>query len=184
MKRVIVITGTPCSGKTTISKKVSRMLPSCELISANDLVKGKRLFTGYSRDGEMVADMRKLSAEIGRRVRSSGRDVVIVEGHLLCDLKVRGAVAVTVREHLNTLLSRMRRRGYKQRKIEDNIVAEAIDYCGVNSAGNYVDAYEVESGPGAEREILAVIGGRAKPKAIDMLGELNGILKKLGKAAI
>ncbi len=185
MKKVVVITGTPCSGKTTISREVSRRLPSCELISANDLVKGKNLFTGYSKNGEMIADMRRLSAEIGRRIKGSEKDVVIVEGHLLCDLKVRGAVAITIREHLDTLLSRMEKRGYAHKKIEDNIVAESIDYCGVNASGNYVEAYEILSGPRAAASIISIISGKKGGMGgIDMLEELNGILKKLGKAAI
>ena len=185
MKKVIVITGTPGSGKTTVSRKVAELLGSCELISANDIVRDMRLFSGYSRDGEMIADMRRLKAEIKRRVRSSRADVVIIEGHLLCDMKIGGATAVVIREHLNKLLLRMRKRRYSRKKIEGNIVAEAIDYCGVNALANYTEVYELESGRDTAAKVLGIINGkRVSAGRIEMLGELNDMLKKLGKAAI
>jgi adenylate kinase len=185
MKIVVAITGTPGTGKTTISRMVAGKLGSCELISANDLVKEKGLYTGHTKDGEIIVDMRKLGSEIGRRIRSSSSDAIIIEGHLLCDIRVNGAVAIVIREHLGTLLDRMEKRGYGRKKIEDNIVAEAIDYCGVNAMGNYTEVYEIESGAVAVDQILRIIkGGRPKNKDIEMLGELDSILKKLGKAVI
>lgn len=181
MKRIIVITGTPCAGKTTVSEKVAKKLGSCELIRANDLVKGKRLFTGRSRDGELIADMPALRKEIERRVKSSKSETVIIEGHLLCDMKIKGATAIVIREHLDELLRRMKKRGYGKKKTEGNLVSEAIDYCGVNASSNYSEVYEIESGKSAAPAILSVIKGR-KPvlKEIDMLSELDGLLKKLG----
>ena len=77
--------------------------------------------------------------------------MIIVEGHLLCDMKIRGATAIVIREHLKTLLKRMERRKYSRKKIENNIVTEAIDYCGVNAVENYDSVYEVLGGEDAAR---------------------------------
>ncbi len=185
MKRVIVITGTPCTGKTTISEKLIRRTGNSELIKANEIVKGKKLFKGYSEGGEMIADMKALRMELEKRIRASKAELVIAEGHLLCDIPIRGAVAIVIREHLNTLLARMKKRGYSKNKIEGNIVSEAIDYCGVNAAENYMEVYEVMGGTAAIAFIESIIKGRRKTGAeIDMLGELNGLAKKLGKQVI
>ena len=185
MKKIIVITGTPTSGKTTVSEKLAGMLKGSELIKANDLVKEKKLLTGYSKDGEIVADMKRLKSEIESRIKASRADLVILEGHLLCDMKIKGATAIVIREHLKTILKRMEKRKYSRKKIESNIVSEAIDYCGVNSIENYDSVYEIWGGEGAVKEITKIINGRdEKPKEIDMLGELNGMAQYLGKAAL
>lgn len=185
MKKIIVITGTPTSGKTTISEKLARRIKGAQLIKANDLVKERKLFRGYSHGGEMIADMKKLKSEIERRIKESSSDFIILEGHLLCDIKIRGATAIVIREHLKVLLNRMRKRKYSKKKIEGNIVSEAIDYCGVNAVENYDSVYEVRGGGGAVKEIIRIIGGkRATPGEIDMLGELNGLAKLLKKAAL
>jgi len=185
MKRIIVITGTPTSGKTTISERLAGMMKGSELIKANELVKEKRLFTGYSETGEMLADMRRLKSEIESRIRASRADMIIVEGHLLCDMKIRGATVIVIREHLKTLLKRMERRKYSRKKIENNIVTEAIDYCGVNAVENYDSVYEVLGGDDAAKEIVMIINGKsAGSKEIDMLGELNGLAQYLGKATL
>ncbi len=185
MKKIIVITGTPTSGKTSISERLSGMLNDSELIKANDLVKEKRLFTGYSKDGEIIADMKRLRLEIEKIAASSKANLVIFEGHLLCDMKIKGATVIVIREHLKTLLERMEKRGYSMKKIESNIVSEAIDYCGVNSMENYDSVYEIWGGKGAANEIIKIINGKIeKPKEIDVLGELNGMAQYLGKAAL
>ena len=185
MKRIIVITGTPTCGKTTVSEKLSSMIKDSELIKANDLIRERKLFTDYSEEGEMIADMTKLKSELERRISASKSGTIILEGHLLCDIKIKGAVTIVIREHLKTLLKRMEKRKYSRKKIESNIVSEAIDYCGVNSIENYKSVYEVAGGRGAANEIMNILNGKSKGTSeIDMLGELNGMSRQLGKAAL
>jgi adenylate kinase len=180
MKRVIVITGTPGTGKTTISEKLAESLKDSELIKANDVVKERKLFTSYSKDGSMIVRMDALRKELERRIKKSDADFVIVEGHLLCDIRIEGATAIVIREHLATLLKRFRKRRYKRQKIEDNIVSEAIDYCGINAQNHYRDVYEFESKPGALAKIVkAAKGEKVDTEEIEMLGELNSLLQKL-----
>ena len=185
MKKIIVITGTPASGKTALSERLAKSIRGSELIKSNDLVKEKHLFSGHSEDGEMVADMKGLKSEIEKRVVKSKSDTVIIEGHLLCDMRIRGAVAIVIREHLRTLLSRMEKRGYRRQKIEENIVSEAIDYCGVNAARNYGRVYEILGSDSTVKDALGIISGKAaKVEEIDLLGELNGMAQYLGKSVL
>lgn len=180
MKRVIVITGTPGTGKTTISERLAKKLKGSKLISANDVVKKKKLFTSYAKDGSMIVKMDKLKKEINRMVHESKAEVVIVEGHLLCDMKIDGAVAVVIREHLGTILKRLKKRGYTKQKIEDNIVSEGIDYCGIHASNYYKTVYEIELGKDALKKMIKVANGeKIKVEEIEMLGELNGLLGKM-----
>ena len=184
MKRVIVITGTPASGKTTVARRLAKKLGSSELIVANEIVKDLHLYRKRSAGGEIIADMKGLRAELERRIRCSKAEFVIIEGHLLCDIKIRGAIAIVIREHLKTLLERMRKRGYSAKKIEGNIVSEAIDYCGVNSLANYGSVNEVMSSSKVLGQIIGIIRQGKTGDDIDMLGELNGMARLLGKKVI
>ena len=184
MKRVIVITGTPASGKSTLARRLAKTLGNSELIEANEIVKDLHLYRKRSPEGEIIADMKELRNELERRIRNSKTGFVIIEGHLLCDIKIRGAVAIVIREHLKALLGRMKKRGYSAKKIEDNIVSEAIDYCGVNSLANYGSVNEIMGGGKALDRIIGIIKGGEKGDEIDVLGELNGMARLLGKKVI
>ncbi len=180
MKRIIVITGTPGTGKTTVSEKLARTLKNSQLIKANDVVRRKRLFTSHAKDGAMVVKMDRLAAEINKMANSSKADFVIIEGHLLCDMKIDNAVAIVLREHLATILKRLRKRRYSRQKIEDNIVSEGIDYCGVRAANHYRKVYEIEGGEYALGKAVQIAKGRkVKVPEIELLGELNGLLGTL-----
>ena len=119
MKRIIVITGTPGVGKTTISEKLAKALKNAELIKANDVVRRKGLFTSRSRDGSLLVKMNGLESELNRMANRSSADFLIIEGHLLCDMQIRNAVAIVLRESPVTLVGRLKKRGYSKSKIED-----------------------------------------------------------------
>ncbi len=179
--KVIVITGTPASGKTTIADKVAKRIGDAEVIHANDIVRSKRLFTAYARDGAMLAQMGRLKKELEKRIRSSKKGVVIVEGHLLCDMRIRKAIAIVVREHLRVLEGRMEKRGYAVSKIKENIISEAIDYCGISAQKNYGQVFEIMNGKRAVSEVTSLIKGMKTTKnGIEMLNELVEFTKREG----
>jgi adenylate kinase len=177
--RILVVTGTPGTGKTTIAENAAMMLKGARIVHINDLVKEKRLYTSRSKkDGALVVDMRRLKQELGRVVREQGCRILILEGHVLCDLRVRGAIAVVVREHLSVLLKRMRRRGYGPEKIMDNLVCEATDYCGIKALANYSRVYELMGRNGAPRTVADIAEGkRVKLAGIELLHELEPLLE-------
>ncbi len=178
MKRIIIITGTPGTGKTTIAEKLCRKLNNSELLRSNSLIKEFGLYKYRTKDGELVADMERLRNELERKARKSAADTVIIEGHLLCDIRIKGATAIVIREHLRKLQKRMIARHYKESKINNNIVAEAVDYCGINAEKNYEKVYEIIGGDNAVENIIGILEGRQKPlKQIELLDELNHFIK-------
>lgn len=177
--KAIVITGTPATGKSRIAGIVSKRLKDSELIRANDIVNEKRLFSSIEKDGTKVVRMQPLEKEIEKRIKASKKKFVIIEGHLLCDMKIRGATAIVIREHLSKLVTRMKKRGYRTDKIRDNIISEATDYCGVNASVNYKKAYELLNDRGAISRIMSIANGNpCRNQSIDLLDELNKIAKK------
>jgi adenylate kinase len=184
MKKVIVITGTPGSGKTTIAIELSRRLDRSQLISVNQVVKEKRLFSSYSKDGARIVKLNGLRKELERRI-SASKTTVILDGHLLCEMRIKGATAIVIREHLSILKSRLLKRGYSIGKTRDNIVSEAIDYCGEKARQNYPKTFEMLSGKNATTSILKIINGkRSEGPYIDMLRELPDLIKKDKRFAI
>ncbi|MDL2261274.1 adenylate kinase family protein [Methanimicrococcus sp. OttesenSCG-928-J09] len=142
----IALTGTPGTGKTEVSKKLEsegyRILHITEFI--------KEYSIPSERDDERDCDVVDMDAleeavfEYQQKIRKEFNQtyysnnltlgdvhkspeflpVLIVESHLahyLCDL------SVVLRTHPNTLKDRLGSRGYSDRKVMENVMAESID---------------------------------------------------------
>ncbi len=179
MHRIVVVTGTPGTGKTTLARSLGRSIKGAIVIDANLLVKSGKLFSGHDEYGTMVADLGALSKRINRTVRAE-KGTVVIEGHLLCDMKIRGAVAIVLRCHLKELKKRLLKRRYKDGKLRDNLVSEALDYCGARAAANYRNVFEIMgSREKMLKDSLSVINGRGRRRRIELSEELLGVIKEV-----
>ncbi len=180
MPKIIVITGTPGTGKTTIAERLKRKINGAVLIRATDLVNKKRFYSKVDKDGVKVADIQKLRKEIVGKIKKSDSPIIIIEGHLVCEFKIKGAKVIVLRAHLNTLLKRLRRRGYSLEKIRDNLVSEATDYCGITAAENYGDVYEFLSDDRRTMKYIIALakGAKQKKQNINLMQELQTLLKR------
>ncbi len=175
---ILVITGTPGSGKTTLAEALHRRLKNSNMISVNSLIREKKFFISREKDGTLIADMGKLGRHLRQEARNT-KGMLILEGHLLCEIGIPGATAIVIREHLNTLEKRLLKRGYQWPKIRDNLISEAIDYSGSTARMNYKKVYEII--PGRNTVSIAEKIARGKsvklPEYIDMLQELASFMK-------
>ena len=134
MKNTIFISGTPCTGKTTVSELLASKF-GCKLIKINDLAIENDFVLGIDEDkGYKVIDIDALDERVLEIIESSD-DLLIFEGHLshLC----HGADKVMIlRVRPEILEGRLRGRDYSESKIRENLEAEAMGVCSA-------EAYEI-----------------------------------------
>lgn len=137
MFKTIFITGTPCTGKTTISEMLSKNL-DCKLVKINDLAIDNDFVLGIDEDkGYKVIDIPALNEKVSEIIAGSD-EVTIFEGHLahLCD----GADKVIVlRVRPEILEKRLEERQYSESKIHENLEAEALGVCSAEAYELYSD---------------------------------------------
>ncbi len=177
---IIVVTGTPGTGKSTLAESLAK-IAGARLIGANDIIREGRLYSGIEPDGTLVAKMSMLAAELRRLARRQGN--AVLDGHLLCEIRISGAVCIVVREHLGILEKRLAKRGYSKNKIWENLVAEAVDYCGERSKSNYTHVFEVFSGIEAKK-VLDIIKNKRRMEEIELLDELLPFVKRYYKRMV
>ncbi len=176
----IIITGTPGTGKTTVSKIVAKTLKS-HLIALNDFIIEKQLYNGHDeKKGYKIVDMDTLSREINFTLNKINKQVII-EGHLAHDFEVDELVeaVIVLRARPNILRKRLNKREWSDSKIQENIEAEALDLCtfeAVEMHGDKVhelDTSDLEVDEVAEI-IIQIINGNKQlhPGKINFLEEL------------
>ena len=134
MNKAVFISGTPCTGKTTVSEVLSDKL-NCKLIKINDLAIENDFVLGIDGEkGYKVIDIDALSKRVSEIIDGSD-GLLIFEGHLshLC-LGADKVVILRVRPEI--LESRLKARDYSEAKIRENLEAEAMGICSA-------EAYEI-----------------------------------------
>ncbi len=127
-KRVILITGTPATGKTTLAQKLAATL-NAHCINLTDFAKQENLIKAQDtqRDTAIINET-QMRQKLTQTIKTIQTDIVI-DGHY--------AAAVTPKTHVThifvlrrnpvELRTVMQQRGYSQQKQDENIAAEILD---------------------------------------------------------
>ena len=155
MSNIIFISGTPCTGKTTISEKLSEKL-NWELVKINDLAISNNLVLGLDEDkGYKIIDVDALNDLLLKII--SEHENLIVEGHLshLCS----GAdKLIVLRCRPEILKERLALRNYSSSKINENLEAEALGVCSAESLDIYDNnVYELDVSDLAINEAVSIL---------------------------
>jgi adenylate kinase len=124
----IIITGTPGTGKSTIAAMLAEEM-GLELVGIANVVR-KTMRLGPTHE----VDLKRLGKVLA--FLSKKKDYV-VEGHLACELRLPADFIFVLRTEPKMLKKRMRARGYGKNKIEENLMAEMLDYCTQRVAAEY-----------------------------------------------
>ena len=134
---MLVITGTPGVGKTTVSKLLAAKLGAVHLDVAS-LVRSEGITSGYDQRREtLIADTTKLAKRM-QKVISETSKTVIVDGHFATDIVPEKQVTrvFVLRCHPEQLQRRMEERDFQGSKIKENLAAEILDVCLADAVAN------------------------------------------------
>ncbi len=135
--RVILITGTPGTGKTIISRRLSNKIDA-KCISLNELATSENFSEDYDEDRDTyITNTEKLTLHLKillSRAKKDNVKNVIIEGHF-ADIVPNKFIDIVfvLRCHPDILKERLEERNYKGEKVKENLQAEILG----NSA-NYI----------------------------------------------
>ena len=133
----IVITGTPGTGKTAISKSLSREV-GAQYLSLTRFVIGKRLHSAIDvQRRSRVVDFERTRGRL-KKLLSRAKSMVIIDTHIP-DAIPREYVrmVIVLRCHPRVLQARLRMRHWSVSKIRENVLAEILDSCYTNAVDYY-----------------------------------------------
>jgi adenylate kinase len=182
-KQVILITGTPCTGKTTTSHALATKLHA-HYINLTQLATTQNLTLGKDKKrNTTIIDETRMKQKIRQIIKQTNKKTVIIDGHY--------AVHVVPKQHIThifvlrqdpiQLRKTMEKRGYKNNKLWENLASEILDVClvdalNVHKTGKVCEIDTTNKNPKqVTNEILAVL---ADPKKccvgiVDWLGKLE-----------
>ncbi len=176
---IIIITGTPGTGKTTTANLLSEKL-KYKCIHINDIADEARI--GVER-GSKIIDIKKLSKKIKKIVQGDA----IIEGHLSHLLGIGDVVAV-LRTNPKILKQRLLTEGFKGEKLSENVEAEALDACLIESLERHKSVCEIDTSEKAPdavvEDILRITKGELngyRPGKIDWSGEYFSNISNRGR---
>ncbi|MEM2082481.1 MAG: adenylate kinase family protein [Candidatus Bathyarchaeia archaeon] len=189
LKRIIVVTGTPGVGKSSLARALAERLGWIAL-DLSDFSLREGLLREYDgARGTWVIDEGRLRKAVMRLLRDS-KSNIIVEGHYAQAIVPSKGVelAFVLRCDPRVLEGRLRSKGYGEDKVLENLEAEILDSClleALNAFGgsrvHEIDMTEL-SLEEAIGEALEVMGGRKRPSllGIDWIGilERDGCLER------
>ncbi len=130
-KRVILITGTPCTGKTTVAKQLNEKLDAL-YINLTELAKTHSLIIGEDKTRKTaIIDEEKLCAKVTETIDASEKSMVIVDSHYAAAIVPRyyAPRVFVLRRNPVELRKFMEKRGFSETKLWENLSSEILDVC-------------------------------------------------------
>jgi adenylate kinase len=187
-KRVILVTGTPCVGKTTLALQLSKNL-NAMYINLTELAGKEHLVLSEDKERQTkVINEQKMRSKLRELLDKTGDSTIIIDGHYAAAVvpKSRVTHVFVLRRNPVELHAFMQKNGFQGLKLWENLASEILDVClaeavrrqdkekvcELDVTGKTVDAIA--------SEVLAVLDNRKKCRvgSIDWLGmlETQGVL--------
>jgi adenylate kinase len=164
MKRVILITGTPCVGKTTTAKQLAEKL-CAQYINLTDYAKTYNLTLGEDKERKTtIIDEEKMHAKLAQTIETSENSNIIVDGHYAAAVTPTNLVSnvFVLRRNPKELKEIMQKCGFDDPKLYENLSAEILDSC-------LIEAMQMQSGKVCELDVTGKTMDENVAEILDVL---------------
>jgi len=165
-KRVILITGTPCTGKTTTAKALTAKL-NAEYVNLTDYAKTHKLTLGEDEERKtIIINEEEMQTKLAETINASNNVNIIIDGHYAAAVTPPSLVTqvFVLRRNPKELKQFMEKCGYVNTKMWENLSAEILDVC-------LIEAMQFQQGKVCELDVTG--------KAVEeIIGEIIDVLDK------
>jgi adenylate kinase len=182
-KRVILISGTPRVGKTSVAQMLTTKLEG-RYVNLTELAISENLILRKDeRRNSLTVNMRKMKVRVRRIIMESDRNDIIIDGHYAADVvpkRLASHVFVLRRDPVE-LRKLMEQSDYFGVKLWENLACEILDVCLVDAIKVYGEdrVCELDASSRSTEEtvntILGVLIGRIRCGVgiVDWIGKLE-----------
>jgi adenylate kinase len=131
MKRVILITGTPCTGKTTVAKQLTTKL-NADYINLTEYAKTNGLTLGEDKKRQTtIINEKTMQQKLTQTINTTKTRNIIIDGHYAPTVTPKNLTThiIVLRRNPIELRKQMEKRGYQNTKLWENLAAEILDVC-------------------------------------------------------
>jgi adenylate kinase len=187
-KRVILVTGTPCVGKTTVARRLSKKLDALYVNLTEFAATGNLVVGQDEKRKTAVINEDRMRQKLRETIDATEKNSVVVDGHYAAAVVPKSYVTqiFVLRRNPVELRELMEKCGFQGPKLWENLASEILDVCLVEALGKHEKEKVCELDVTAKTEesvvteILAVLDSRKKCRVgiVDWLGmlEAQGVL--------
>jgi adenylate kinase len=192
-RHVILVTGTPCVGKTSVAHLLASKLDAF-YVNLTELAVHENLISGKDKERDsIIVDEIRMRRKIQEIIAQCDQGHIIIDGHYAVSVTPKKLVTYVfvLRRDPVELRKLMEQCGYSGRKLWENLASEILDVCLVDALNVHEKGKVCEldvTGKSAEKvvnEILNVLNGhkRCLVGIVDWLSKLEneGVLEEFLK---
>ena len=182
-RRVILVTGTPCVGKTSVARLLASKLDAL-YVNLTELAVRENLISGKDEERDsIIVDENRMRHKIREIIEGCDQNDIVIDGHYAVSVVPKKLVTYVfvLRRDPVELRKFMEQCGFSGRKLWENLASEILDVCLVDALNVHgkekVCELDVTSKSVEEviSEILDVLGGHKECHVgiVDWLGKLE-----------
>ncbi|MCW4025066.1 MAG: adenylate kinase family protein [Candidatus Bathyarchaeota archaeon] len=130
-KRVILLSGTPCTGKTTLAKHLAQKL-GAQYINLTEYAKTNDLILEEDPERKsLIVNEKRMRQKLTQTIQESPNGTIIIDGHFAQAVvpKKLATHVFVLRRNPKELKQFMTKCSFSEKKLQENLSAEILDVC-------------------------------------------------------